>query len=157
MRGLGEVTDIVEKEMLGAARAIEEATQRLQQLIARPRDSSRFSVVDLQVHALANRLHDRRITLDVSEAAKEWLALTGYDPSFGARPLRRLVQKEIGDRLARALLSGEVRDGGTVRVDLDADAALAALDREPPAERPPLYGDGRAGERVVQALLGLDA
>ena len=84
-------------------------------------------IVDLQVHALANRLRDRRITLDVTDAAKEWLALTGYDPNYGARPLRRLVQKEIGDRLAKALLSGEVRDGGTVKVDLDADADTLVL------------------------------
>ena len=84
-------------------------------------------IVDLQVHALANRLRDRRITLDVTDAAKEWLALTGYDPSYGARPLRRLVQKEIGDRLAKALLSGDVRDGGTVKVDLDAEADTLVL------------------------------
>jgi len=84
-------------------------------------------IVDLQVHALANRLRDRRINLDVTEAAKEWLALTGYDPNYGARPLRRLVQKEIGDRLAKALLSGEVRDGGTVKVDLDAEADTLVL------------------------------
>jgi ATP-dependent Clp protease ATP-binding subunit ClpB len=84
-------------------------------------------IVDLQVHALANRLHDRRITLDVTEAAKEWLAVTGYDPTYGARPLRRLVQKVIGDRLAKALLSGEVRDGGTVKVDLDAEADTLVL------------------------------
>jgi ATP-dependent Clp protease ATP-binding subunit ClpB len=84
-------------------------------------------IVELQVHALANRLSDRRITLEVTDAAKEWLALTGYDPSYGARPLRRLVQKEIGDRLARALLSGEVRDGGTVKVDLDAEADTLVL------------------------------
>src|SRR5689334_2926912 len=84
-------------------------------------------IVDLQVHALATRLADRRITLEVSEAAKEWLALTGYDPTFGARPLRRLVQKEIGDRLAKALLSGEVRDGGTVKVDLDPAADTLVL------------------------------
>ena len=84
-------------------------------------------IVDLQVHALANRLRDRRITLDVTDAAKEWLALTGYDPAYGARPLRRLVQKEIGDRLAKALLSGEVRDGGTVKVDLDAEADTLVL------------------------------
>jgi hypothetical protein len=54
---------------------------------------------------------DRRITLEVTDAAKAWLAEQGYDPAYGARPLRRLVQREIGDRLARALLSGEVRDG----------------------------------------------
>ncbi|GIL35070.1 AAA family ATPase [Phycicoccus jejuensis] len=77
-------------------------------------------IVDLQVRALSTRLHDRRITLEVSADAKEWLAATGYDPAFGARPLRRLVQKEVGDRLATALLAGRVRDGDTVRVDLDA-------------------------------------
>jgi ATP-dependent Clp protease ATP-binding subunit ClpB len=74
-------------------------------------------IVDLQVDRLADRLSDRRLTLDVTPAAREWLALTGFDPAYGARPLRRLVQKEIGDRLARALLSGEVRDGDTVQVD----------------------------------------
>jgi ATP-dependent Clp protease ATP-binding subunit ClpB len=84
-------------------------------------------IVDLQVHALANRLRDRRITLEVSEGAKEWLALTGYDPNYGARPLRRLVQKETGDRLAKALLSGDVRDGGTVKVDLDVEADTLVL------------------------------
>ncbi|KSW30200.1 ATP-dependent chaperone ClpB [Cellulomonas sp. B6] len=80
-------------------------------------------IVDLQVDALAQRLADRRLTLDVSEGAREWLALEGYDPAYGARPLRRLVQKEIGDRLARSLLAGEVRDGDTVHVDL-ADGGL---------------------------------
>ncbi len=78
-------------------------------------------IVELQVRALANRLADRRIVLQVTEAAKEWLAITGYDPSYGARPLRRLVQREIGDRLAQALLSGEVRDGDTVVVDREPD------------------------------------
>ncbi|HOA02597.1 MAG TPA: ATP-dependent chaperone ClpB [Dermatophilaceae bacterium] len=79
-------------------------------------------IVELQVRALSARLADRRITLEVTEAAKEWLAVTGYDPAYGARPLRRLVQREIGDRLARALLSGEVRDGSTVTVDRDDEA-----------------------------------
>ena len=79
-------------------------------------------IVDLQVRELATRLHDRRITLEVTDAAREWLALTGYDPAYGARPLRRLIQKEIGDRLARAVLAGSVRDGETVTVDRDAEA-----------------------------------
>jgi ATP-dependent Clp protease ATP-binding subunit ClpB len=64
----------------------------------------------------ATRLRDRRITLEVTDAARDWLAKTGYDPAYGARPLRRLVQREIGDRLARALLAGQVRDGDTVTV-----------------------------------------
>jgi len=78
-------------------------------------------IVDLQLVALAKRLESRRITLDVSDAAKEWLAMTGWDPAYGARPLRRLVQQSIGDQLAKELLAGEVRDGDTVRVDLDAE------------------------------------
>ena len=79
-------------------------------------------IVDLQLAALGRRLAARRITLDVTDAAKEWLAVTGWDPAYGARPLRRLVQQAIGDRLAKALLAGEVRDGDTVRVDLEESA-----------------------------------
>jgi ATP-dependent Clp protease ATP-binding subunit ClpB len=79
-------------------------------------------IVDLQVERLAARLADRQLTLTVTEAAREWLAMTGYDPLYGARPLRRLVQTAIGDQLARALLSGEVRDGDEVLVDLDEAA-----------------------------------
>ena len=71
---------------------------------------------------LARRLADRRLTLDVTDAAREWLAINGFDPVYGARPLRRLVQSAIGDQLARELLAGEVRDGDTVRVDLDPTA-----------------------------------
>jgi len=83
------------------------------------------SIVDLQVAGMARRLESRRISLDVTPAAREWLAVTGYDPAYGARPLRRLVQHEIGDPLARSLLAGRVRDGGTVVVDRDpADDAL---------------------------------
>ncbi|MDO8143483.1 MULTISPECIES: ATP-dependent chaperone ClpB [unclassified Isoptericola] len=74
-------------------------------------------IVELQVAALAQRLADRRITLDVTPSARRWLAVEGYDPAYGARPLRRLVQREIGDRLARRLLSGETADGDTVVVD----------------------------------------
>jgi len=80
-------------------------------------------IVDLQVAAFAKRLADRRITVDVTPAAREWLALEGFDPAYGARPLRRLVQREIGDRLAKELLSGAVSDGGTVVVDRAPDAS----------------------------------
>jgi ATP-dependent Clp protease ATP-binding subunit ClpB len=76
-------------------------------------------IVDLQVASLAKRLADRRLTLTVTPAARDWLALTGYDPAYGARPLRRLVQSAIGDQLARAILGGTVRDGDTVEVDAD--------------------------------------
>jgi ATP-dependent Clp protease ATP-binding subunit ClpB len=76
------------------------------------------AIVDLQVERLAARLADRRLTLDVTPAAREWLALTGFDPVYGARPLRRLVQSAIGDQLARALLGAEIVDGDTVVVDV---------------------------------------
>ncbi len=84
-------------------------------------------IVELQMLALAARLDDRRITLRVSDAAKAWLAEIGYDPAYGARPLKRLVQKEIGDRLATALLAGVVRDGQSVTVDLAEDAKTLQL------------------------------
>ncbi|MFD0704195.1 ATP-dependent chaperone ClpB [Alloscardovia venturai] len=75
------------------------------------------NIVDIQVNAVASRLTDRRIVLDVTKSAREWLADMGYDPAYGARPLRRLVQSEVGDQLARMLLSGKVHDGDTVLVD----------------------------------------
>ncbi len=76
-------------------------------------------IVDLQIAELDRRLAVRRIAVDVSPAAHEWLARTGFDPAYGARPLRRLVQTAIGDPLARLLLAGEVLDGSTVEVDVD--------------------------------------
>ena len=74
-------------------------------------------IVDIQVAGVSQRLTDRRITLDVTDSAREWLANTGYDPAYGARPLRRLIQTEVGDQLARMLLAGKVHDGDTVLVD----------------------------------------
>ena len=84
-------------------------------------------IVDLQVASLAKRLAVRRIALHVSQAAEEWLAATGYDPLYGARPLRRLVQTAIGDPLARMLLAGEVTDGSAVSVDLEPGAGELTL------------------------------
>jgi ATP-dependent Clp protease ATP-binding subunit ClpB len=80
------------------------------------------SIVDIQLTRLRNRLADRRLSLEVTDPARAWLASHGYDPVYGARPLRRLVQTAIGDRLAKALLAGEIRDGDTVLVDRAGDA-----------------------------------
>ena len=77
------------------------------------------AIVDIQLSKLRTRLADRRLSLEVSEAAVLWLGERGYDPIYGARPLRRLIQSAIGDSLAKALLSGEIIDGDTVLVDLD--------------------------------------
>jgi len=78
-------------------------------------------IVELYIDRLQKRLGDRRLDLAVTPDARTWLAERGYDPIYGARPLRRLMQHEIDDRLARALLAGEIRDGDTVRVDLAGD------------------------------------
>jgi ATP-dependent Clp protease ATP-binding subunit ClpB len=79
-------------------------------------------IVDLQVARLGRRLRDRRLTLTITPAAQEWLAVTGFDPVYGARPLRRLIQSAIGDQLARQLLAGEIVDGDTVVVERDEGA-----------------------------------
>lgn len=78
-------------------------------------------IVEIQVDRLRRRLAERRLTLEVTPEALAWLAGHGYDPVYGARPLRRLVQSAIGDKLARALLAGEIHDGDTVRVDREGD------------------------------------
>jgi ATP-dependent Clp protease ATP-binding subunit ClpB len=78
-------------------------------------------IVELHVAELSNRLRDRRLSLEVSDGARAWLAMSGFDPAYGARPLRRLVQREIGDRLAKEILAGEITDGDTVLVDTAAD------------------------------------
>ena len=80
-------------------------------------------IVGLQVALLANRLAGRRIALHVTEAASAWLAREGYDPAYGARPLRRLIQTEIGDALARQIIGGEIHDGDSVTVDESADGS----------------------------------
>ncbi|MEU6016275.1 ATP-dependent chaperone ClpB [Streptomyces sp. NPDC047515] len=81
-------------------------------------------IAKLQIDRLAGRLAERRLTLDVTPAALAWLAEEGNDPAYGARPLRRLIQTSIGDRLAKEILAGEVKDGDTVRVDRVGDGLL---------------------------------
>ncbi|MEW1902145.1 ATP-dependent chaperone ClpB [Streptomyces sp. NPDC086147] len=81
-------------------------------------------IARLQIDRLAKRLAERRLTLDVTPEALEWLAEEGNDPAYGARPLRRLIQTAIGDRLAREILAGEVVDGDTVRVDRVGDGLI---------------------------------
>ena len=88
-------------------------------------------IVDIQVAQLAARLSARRLVLDVDDAAMDWLAERGYDPAYGARPLRRLVQKAIGDELAKRLLAGDVRDGDRVLVRVSEDGESLAITGEP--------------------------
>ena len=84
-------------------------------------------IVDIQLQSLASRLEQRRLELDVDLSAKHWLAERGYDPDYGARPLRRLIQQSIGDQLARELLAGQVRDGDTVHVTTADDGESLTL------------------------------
>jgi ATP-dependent Clp protease ATP-binding subunit ClpB len=84
------------------------------------------SIVDIQINHLRPRLEDRHITLHLSDAAKDLLANEGYDPQFGARPLKRVIQKEVENRVARAILDGTIRDGDTVEIDV-RDGKLALV------------------------------
>ena len=95
-------------------------------------ESDLAQIVELTIDALQRRLRDRRLTLAVTPDARAWLAERGYDPVFGARPLRRLIQREVQDKLAMALLSGNVRDGDTVRADVSADGTGLVLTTEAP-------------------------
>ncbi|MGP4033462.1 ATP-dependent chaperone ClpB [Pseudarthrobacter sp. 1C304] len=98
-------------------------------------------IVELQVKELGERLKGRRLNLEVTEGARAWLAVTGFDPAYGARPLRRLVQREIGDRLAKAILAGEIADGDTVLVDTAPDLTELTMGGVHAGERP----DGATG------------
>jgi ATP-dependent Clp protease ATP-binding subunit ClpB len=90
------------------------------------------AIVDIQIERLRRRLTDRRLGLRVTDGAREWLALNGFDPVYGARPLRRLVQSAIGDSLAKALLSGDVRDGDTVVVEVADDRSALTISTQTP-------------------------
>jgi ATP-dependent Clp protease ATP-binding subunit ClpA len=79
-------------------------------------------IVEIQLEGLQRRLADRRITVDVTNAAKAYLARAGYDPVFGARPLKRVIQREVETPIARLIVAGKLRDGGTVRIDVEHDA-----------------------------------
>jgi ATP-dependent Clp protease ATP-binding subunit ClpB len=105
-------------------------------------------IVDLQVARLARRLAGRRLTLTVTPAAREWLAVTGFDPVYGARPLRRLIQSAIGDQLARGLLAGEILDGDEVTVDRDQTSdSLTARAARLPAVPVPAAGGASSSNR----------
>ena len=84
-------------------------------------------IVDIQLRGLNARLAERRIHVEVTQAGKDWLALTGFDPVYGARPLKRLVQTTIEDAMARRILAGDIIDGDTIRFDVDADGSGLAV------------------------------
>ncbi|HBJ72989.1 MAG TPA: ATP-dependent chaperone ClpB, partial [Actinobacteria bacterium] len=87
------------------------------------------SIADIQIDALQSRLADRRVSLKLSDSAREWLVDKGFDPIYGARPLRRLVQTAIGDKLAVRILNGEVRDGDVLQIDTESDGSGLSIRR----------------------------
>ncbi|MDF2574159.1 MAG: ATP-dependent chaperone ClpB, partial [Agromyces sp.] len=107
-------------------------------------------IVNLYIDRLSARLHDRRLQLGVTPDARAWLAERGYDPLYGARPLRRLMQHEIDDRLARALLTGDIRDGDTVKVDLGADGESLTVAR---ADEVEASSDGGGGAGAADDII----
>jgi ATP-dependent Clp protease ATP-binding subunit ClpB len=109
----GDVRDVFKPEFLNRIDEIVHFRQLTEQDIAR--------IVDIQLRALDKRLAARRLSLVVTDAAKGWLARRGYDPVYGARPLKRLIQRTIGDNLALALLEGKYTEGDTITVDLSAE------------------------------------
>jgi ATP-dependent Clp protease ATP-binding subunit ClpB len=108
------------------------------------------AIVELQVKELGERLKGRRLNLEVTDGARAWLAVSGFDPAYGARPLRRLVQREIGDPLAKAILGGEIADGDTVLVDTAPDLMELTMGGAEASDRPdggPATGSGLSVRR----------
>jgi ATP-dependent Clp protease ATP-binding subunit ClpB len=99
------------------------------------------AVVEIQLRALSRRMGDRRLSLVVTDAAKHWLAHKGYDPVFGARPLKRLIQREINDPLALALLEGRYSEGDTVTVDAPIGSSGPVLSTSGAATDGPIHDD----------------
>lgn len=117
----GQSVDSVEPQVMEIVRAHfrPEFLNRLDEIILFHRlgQNHMGPIVDIQVARVAKLLADRKITLELTDAAREWLGRVGYDPVYGARPLRRAVQRHLQDPLAEAILRGEVKDGSTVKVD----------------------------------------
>jgi ATP-dependent Clp protease ATP-binding subunit ClpB len=96
------------------------------------------AIVDIQIRLLAERLAERALSLEVTDAARELIAARGYDPAFGARPLKRLIQREIQDPLAVKLLSGEIGEGDTVLVDAEEESmTITAVPTHDPVRAEP--------------------
>jgi ATP-dependent Clp protease ATP-binding subunit ClpB len=120
---IGEVYDRMKAEVLNELRKAfrPEFLNRVDEIIVfhALREADLKKIIDIQLNRVRERLADRKIKLELTDAAKTWLVKTGYDPAYGARPLKRTLQKEVETALARQLLKGEVRDGMTVEVDYD--------------------------------------
>jgi ATP-dependent Clp protease ATP-binding subunit ClpC len=92
-------------------------------------------IVDLQMKEVQDRLNEHNITVELTDAARKWLAKEGYDPAFGARPLRRAIQKNVESPLSVELLGGKFKDGATVQVDVDEEGNKIVFHKSEPAKK----------------------
>jgi len=136
----GQDTDAVRDEVMGVVRSHfrPEFLNRVDEIILfhRLKRSEMGAIVDIQMRRLQKLLEDRKIVLQLDEEARNWLADKGYDPAYGARPLKRVIQKHVQDPLAELILSGEIRDGETVPVHA-GPMGLMIGDVTVGSERPP--------------------
>jgi ATP-dependent Clp protease ATP-binding subunit ClpB len=127
----GEAVESVKGKVLDAVKAAfrPEFLNRIDDIIVFHRlDRSHMgAIVDIQFKRLAKLLGERDITLDLTPKAREWLALEGYDPAYGARPLKRVIQREVQDKLADEILSGRITDGMNVKVDAPTPTELVIV------------------------------
>ena len=140
----GQDTDAVRDEVMGVVRMAfrPEFLNRVDDIILfhRLRRQDMGAIVDIQMRRLQKLLADRKITLELSKDAREWLAEKGYDPAYGARPLKRVIQKSVQDPLAEAILAGEIHDGEDVPVTVGPGSLMlgdiAAVKEKRPAGVP---------------------
>jgi len=144
----GQDTDAVRDQVMAIVRASfrPEFLNRVDEIILfhRLRREDMGAIVDIQFARLAKLLEDRKITIEPDAKARDWLAQRGYDPAYGARPLKRVIQKELQDALAERLLAGEIKDG--VRVTVSADANGLLIDGRP--------GKSGLGDNIVAMKKG---
>ncbi|HEV2566660.1 MAG TPA: ATP-dependent chaperone ClpB [Microvirga sp.] len=137
----GQDTDAVREEVMGVVRAHfrPEFLNRVDEIILfhRLKRSEMGAIVDIQMRRLQKLLEDRKIVLQLDEDARNWLADKGYDPAYGARPLKRVIQKHVQDPLAELILSGEIRDGETVPVHAGPMGLMIGDVTVSGSERPP--------------------
>ncbi len=151
----GQDSDAVRPQVMEAVRARfrPEFLNRLDEIILfhRLTRANMTGIVDIEIARLVRRLADRKIDIDLDDKARRWLADAGYDPVYGARPLKRVIQKELQDALADLILSGRVRDGETIEVSAGPEGL--SVNGDPAASRSKRYGVGSGNTPPAGALL----
>jgi len=130
-QGEGDLTGAVRDQVMGAVRASfrPEFLNRIDEIVLfhRLRRDQMAAIVDIQIAELKARLAERKIALELGEDARQWIAEKGYDPAYGARPLKRVIQKQLQDHLAEEMLAGHISDGDTVKVTVAGDGLAFAV------------------------------